>query len=83
MTDYDSHDVMSAEELTEEDQRAEYALDASDEARWAAEQAALETRAATEVDECAGKLINGSWVHCPCVDCQDHADALDDDEESW
>ena len=47
MSSYDdmtNEDVMSAEEMHEYDQAAEALLDAQDEERWAAEEAAAEQR---------------------------------------
>ncbi|MFE6931766.1 hypothetical protein ACFVDT_07015 [Streptomyces sp. NPDC057699] len=54
MSDYDdmtNADVMSGEEMREYDQAAEALLDAQDEERWAAEEAAAETRAAADPDD--------------------------------
>ncbi|MBK3556281.1 hypothetical protein JHN55_06975 [Streptomyces sp. MBT56] len=55
MSDHDDEmtnaDVMSGEEMREYDQAAEALLDAQDEERWAAEDAAAETRAAASDDE--------------------------------
>lgn len=54
MSDYDemtNADVMSSEEMREYDQAAEALLDAQDEERWAAEEAAAETRAAAYPDD--------------------------------
>ncbi|SCD61496.1 hypothetical protein [Streptomyces sp. PpalLS-921] len=54
MSDYDemtTADVMSGEEMHEYDQAAEALLDAQDEARWAAEEAAAETRTAADPDD--------------------------------
>ncbi|MER5677373.1 hypothetical protein ABT081_10590 [Streptomyces sp. NPDC002238] len=53
MSDYDdmtNADVMSADELHEYDQHDEAVLDAQDEERWAAEDAAAEMRAAANPD---------------------------------
>ncbi|MFF2651498.1 hypothetical protein [Streptomyces sp. NPDC058045] len=78
MSDYDeltNADVMSADET------AEYALDAADEARWAAEDAAAQ--AAEPYDdgddgECHGEFIDGTWTDCDCPECEHHAAELDD-----
>ncbi|MER6515077.1 hypothetical protein [Nonomuraea sp. NPDC001636] len=51
MSDYDdmtNADVLSADELAEFDRADEYRLDAEDEARWAAEDAAADTQPADE-----------------------------------
>ncbi|MFE4691245.1 hypothetical protein ACFRH6_14445 [Streptomyces sp. NPDC056749] len=54
MSDYDemtNADVMSSEEMREYEQVSEAVLDAEDEERWAAEEAAAETCAAADPDD--------------------------------
>ncbi|MFD6421566.1 hypothetical protein [Streptomyces sp. NPDC060198] len=55
--DYDEMsnlDVMSGEEIREDDQRAEAMLDAEDEARWAAEEAAAAEDDYEDTEQFAG-----------------------------
>lgn len=83
MSDYDIHDVMSAEELAEDDRRVEFALDAADDARNA--QAAGKSEADDPGQECFSELIDGSYTYCGCEDCEQREyDAAEyDGEEPW
>jgi hypothetical protein len=88
--DLSIHDVMSADELAEDDRRAEYHLDAEDEARALREDADEAARAAEagDPDDCGGEFIDGIWYGCgECEPCQgageDPLDVADELDGSW
>jgi hypothetical protein len=85
MSDHDIHDVMSAEELAEDDRRVEFALDAADEARNTEAAAAKEVERDDPGQECFAELIDGSYTYCGCEDCEqrEYDDAEHDVEEPW
>lgn len=93
MSDYDDlsiHDVMSAEELAEDDRTAEFRMDAADEARALREEADAAARDAEagDPDDCGGEFIDGNWYGCgECEACQgaaeDPLDVIDDLDGAW
>lgn len=84
MSDYDIHDVMSAEELAEDDRRAEFALDAADDLRNAEAAAAEEAEADDPGRECFAELIDGSYTYCGCEECEQREyEDSEFDEGAW
>lgn len=68
-------DTMSAAELHEDDQRAEFAQDDVDEAR-AAEEAKTDAAGESPDDdgECCAEFIDGSYTYCGCEECDERQD---------